>query len=90
MKSHSRTLFLLESGLAAGAMVLALVTAFWPDWIELLFGIDPDGHSGSLEWVIVAALVVAGLTLAILARLEWRRIMQGRPGLSDGLGEAST
>ena len=73
MNPRPSMLFLFESGLASAAVVLAAVSTFWRDWIEWVFGLDLDHQSGSLEWMVVAALVLAGLTLALLARLEWRR-----------------
>jgi hypothetical protein len=36
---------------------LAILTTFWPDWIEVLTGYDPDQHNGTVEWLIVIALL---------------------------------
>jgi hypothetical protein len=36
---------------------LAVLTIFWPDWIEALTGYDPDQHDGTVEWLIVTALL---------------------------------
>ena len=36
---------------------LAVLIVFWPDWIEALTGYDPDQHSGTVEWLIVIALL---------------------------------
>jgi hypothetical protein len=36
---------------------LAVLTIFWPDWIEALTGYDPDQHNGTVEWLIVIALL---------------------------------
>ena len=36
---------------------LAVLTIFWPDWIEALTGYDPDQHNGTVEWVTVIALL---------------------------------
>jgi hypothetical protein len=45
----------------------------WNDWIELAFGLDPDNRSGWMEWFMAGVLLVATITLSILARCEWRR-----------------
>ena len=37
--------------------VLAVLAIFWPDWIEALTGFDPDQHDGTVEWLIVIALL---------------------------------
>jgi hypothetical protein len=56
--------------LTAGLFVLTLVER---EWIELVFGVEPDRGDGSLEWAIVAVLLVATIVFAWLARAEWRR-----------------
>jgi hypothetical protein len=42
--------------LAAFSGGLAVLSVFWPDWIEALTGYDPDHHNGTVEWLIVIAL----------------------------------
>jgi hypothetical protein len=49
--------------------VLAVVTAFEPQWIERLFGEKPDGGSGALEWGIV---LVFGVLALVLGWHGWR------------------
>jgi len=70
--SGQRTRFWIEASLAATTGFLAVLTALWRDWIEAVLRVDPDRHSGSLEWLIVAALVVATCTLSAVARAGWR------------------
>jgi hypothetical protein len=73
MKSGLRRRFWPESGLGVITAVMFLVTLVRRDWIEAVIGVDPDQHSGSLEWLIVGALLVATVALFALARYEWRR-----------------
>jgi hypothetical protein len=65
--------FWLVVAFGAAALVLLLVTVASREWIEEIFGVDPDAHSGALEWLIVAALLVAASASALVARAEWRR-----------------
>jgi hypothetical protein len=67
---------LFKAEAAAGALfgLLGVVTIFWRDWIEAIFGWDPDHHSGSLEWVIVAGLLLAAVLLGFLARRSYRSL----------------
>jgi hypothetical protein len=65
--------FWIESVLAFVSGLLCLITPFSPDWIELISGWDPDQHNGAVEWFIAAALLVVGIVMSSLARIEWRR-----------------
>ncbi len=65
--------FWIETFLASATGVVAIVTLFWHDWIETVFGTDPDKGSGSAEWLVVAVLMIITVTLGVAARLEWRR-----------------
>lgn len=73
MKKIFRRRFWVEIGLASITTILAVVTPLCLDWIELVFGWNPDQHSGSLEWSIVAALFLVTTGLFALAATEWRR-----------------
>ena len=53
--------------------LLLILTLITKEWIELLFGVDPDRGSGAAEWLIVSVCATVGLTCSLLARLEWRR-----------------
>lgn len=67
-------LWWVEAVLAALSGMLALLTLVTREWIELIFGFDPDSGSGSLEWLVVLVTGAAALVLSGLARREWRRV----------------
>lgn len=73
MKRRVRSAFCIECALGSVTTFLALLTLTWPDWIERVFGYDPDQHSGSLEWTTVALCFAITVVTAVLARHEWRR-----------------
>ena len=62
----------LELGLAIASAALAVVTLISREWIELVFGVDPDNGSGSLEWLIVALLLALSIAMYTIARWERR------------------
>jgi hypothetical protein len=68
-----RARFWIEAGLASCCGFLGVLTLFLRDWIEALTGFNPDRHDGSLEWMIVAGLLLVCVLLAFAARIEWRR-----------------
>ncbi len=68
-----RRRFWLESVFGSFTGALAIVTIFWHDWIETVFGVDPDRGNGTAEWLVVLILLMITLTLAAVARIEWRR-----------------
>jgi hypothetical protein len=75
----------LEIAVALASLALGAVTVFWPDWIELLFHVDPDGGNGAVEWLFVIALLAVGVLGSLLARVEWRRLhAMPREVLLDG------
>lgn len=73
MPSGLRYRFWVESILGSITGVVAVVTLFWHDWIEAVFGVDPDKANGSAEWLVVLILLILTGALAVGARLEWRR-----------------
>ena len=75
-----RRRFWVEAALGWLSLSLAMVTVAWHDWIEFLFGVDPDRGSGAAEWLIVALSAAAAITLAGMARAEWRRAAVARSG----------
>jgi hypothetical protein len=54
------------------AGTLGVLTIFWGDWIEALTGWDPDYYNGSLEWLIVVALLAVSAAFGVAARRDWR------------------
>jgi len=72
--TNGRLRFLGESAIAGVAAILAVLTAIWPDWIELLFDADPDGGDGSAEWGILIAFAAVAIIFAVVARFEYRRL----------------
>jgi len=74
MKSSPvRLRFWIELAVAALGVALLLLTLAYPEWIEMVFKVQPDQGSGSLELGISVALVVIAATSALLARAEWSR-----------------
>jgi hypothetical protein len=70
--SRVKRRFQVQVGLAALSASLCVITLVSKDWIELVFRVDPDRGSGSLEWVIVALTATAALTCGALARSGWK------------------
>ena len=64
----------IEMVVSALLGVATILTAVWPEWIEGLFGFDPDGGNGSAEWLIVAVLAVATVAAVTLTRHDLRVI----------------
>ena len=73
MRNALRRRFWFETGLAIVTGILFVITLAQRDWIEVVFGVDPDSRSGALEWLIVGVLLVATIALFTLASFEWRR-----------------
>ena len=67
-----RKRFWIESAMAGVTGLLSAATVAWHDWIEIIFGVDPDHGNGALEWLFVAAMAAAAVSFAALARAEWR------------------
>ena len=63
--------------MALCAGILGLLTIFWHDWIEMLTGLDPDQHNGSVEWLLVAGLLAVAVAMGLVARRHWRLLAAG-------------
>ena len=66
----------IEALLSAIFAAMAVLTSFWPDWIEA-FGWDPDRGDGSVEWALVGAFGVLAVIAAVLAGRRLRRLRTG-------------
>jgi len=64
----------IELFVAASTGILGAATLFSHDWIESVFGADPDHGDGSLEWLIVAGLLGVSIISATLALADLRRL----------------
>ena len=73
MSGTARLRLYFEALVASVAGLLCVLTLIWRDWIEVMFGWDPDHHSGSLEWTVVVGLALASVFFAAMARTDWRR-----------------
>lgn len=80
---HAGTGFWVRLAFAVISAALFVVTLAWPDWIELVFRVDPDHGSGWLEWAIVASAFALMVTFSMGARREWRRPV-ATAAVSDG------
>jgi hypothetical protein len=67
--------FWIESAAGSITGFLAILTLVWRDWIEGVFGYDPDHHNGSFEWELVIVCALLTVLFAALARREWRRAL---------------
>jgi hypothetical protein len=70
-----RIRFRIEVALAVLAAGLAVLTLITREWIEVIFGVDPDKGSGALEWATTVALFVAAGVFAVIARWERKRLI---------------
>jgi hypothetical protein len=74
MERRLRTRVRIETILAIIGAALAVLTLAWPEWIEEIFGVEPDGGNGSLEWIIAVGFLAVGVGLGLLARHDQRRL----------------
>lgn len=76
---HSAVRWQFWAALVLGGLsaVLAVLTSISREWIEIVFGVEPDGGNGALEWAIVVVTAVTAIVCLGYARLEWRRARVG-------------
>src|SRR5713101_4167516 len=81
-----RSRFWAEIGLGLASALFAVLTLLWRDWVEIVFRVDPDHHSGSLEWTIVAAAVAFTLITLQQPASSGAGRPRGRPPLRRNPG----
>lgn len=69
-----KTRLALDTALAVIFTANYVATLFWPDWIELVFGAEPDQGNGQFEWTTVAVSGLLAFASIIVARSRWRRL----------------
>lgn len=62
--------FIAEVAAGIATAIATVLTLLVPEWIEVVFRVDPDHGDGSLEWVIATCFALATLGLATLSWLE--------------------
>ena len=76
MDKIRKRLIAAEIALAGLTGLLAVVSIFWRDWLEILFHADPDHHSGTTELLFIVGLAMLSVLLGCAARwqvVRWRR-----------------
>jgi apolipoprotein N-acyltransferase len=73
MRGRLRIFFYLEAMAALIGVALLALTLVWRNWIEIVFGVDPDRNSGLAELAVIALCVAIALACSLGAGWEWRR-----------------
>jgi hypothetical protein len=73
MSAKVRTHFWIEFVLALLSAAALAMTLVWPQWIEIIFGLQPDAGDGSGEWGVTVGLTATTVVLAALASRSWRK-----------------
>jgi hypothetical protein len=77
-----RPRFWLEVLVVIASLTLWVATLIWPDWIELVFKVDPDEGNGALERALTILLPAVGFAVSFVTAREWRRDRATRQGQS--------
>ena len=71
--SRMRLRFWFEAAFVVVSLGLWVATLIWPDWIELVFHVEPDANDGSLELALTILLPAIGLAVSFISAREWHR-----------------
>ena len=74
-----RLLSRVSAWTAIAAAALAVVTMVDAEWIEAVFGVDPDGGSGALEWGLARGLGIVAAASALVSRWSRRAAVAHAP-----------
>jgi hypothetical protein len=77
LEKGMRKRFWIEAALAGLTGILLIVTLVWKDWIEIVFGVEPDVGSGELEWLIAFGFLLATVIFSLAATWEYRSTVRG-------------
>lgn len=78
MKRSVQIRYRFELLLAVVSGIALVLTLAVPDWIEEVFGVDPDGGSGAVEWGIAVGLLMCTVALTLLTRRDRRTLLNAR------------
>jgi hypothetical protein len=78
MERRLRRRLRIEAVLAGVSAILFILTLVFPEWIEVITGLEPDAGSGALELVVAGAFLVGAMVSAVLARRDQRRLAAHR------------
>jgi hypothetical protein len=73
-----RKRFWVEIAANLSTSLLFILTLWWPDWLEGCLGVDPDGRSGSVEWLLLLCSALLALLTLALGGMEVRRSFANR------------
>ena len=68
MTQRPQLRFWIDTGLGLISAVALVMTVTMPDWIERIFGLEPDRGDGSTEWGLAISLAVATVVFFADAR----------------------
>ncbi len=75
MNQRLRTRFWIEAIFAGTLGVLLAITMISREWIEIVFGVDPDHGDESVEWAALGLIGIVCCVLSVSALSEWRRAL---------------
>ncbi|MDQ6688608.1 MAG: ABC transporter permease [Actinomycetota bacterium] len=69
----SRRGFRTRATLGSLTLLVTVITAVWPDWLEAVLRVNPDGGNGMAEVAIVFLLAAVSIGFFATAWTSWRR-----------------